>query len=110
MRDRMDVSIRFCADTDLPAILRIYNQAIENGVATWDEAPWTMAERQTWFAGHDASTPILVAQAADEVIGFAYLTFMSAKSGWRRIRTLSYGASGTSGVGPDAAGIPGGPM
>ena len=79
-------AIRPCRFEDLPAILRIYNNEIETGVATWDEAPWTIEQRQTWFAGHDASTPVLVAEAAGEVVGFAYLTLMSSKSGWRFTR------------------------
>ena len=80
------VTIRDCEARDLPALLRIYNEAIETGVATWDERPWTMAEREAWFAEHGASTPVLVAEADGEVVGFAYLSMMSAKSGWRFTR------------------------
>ncbi|MEP7217184.1 MAG: N-acetyltransferase family protein [Anaerolineaceae bacterium] len=81
-----ELRIRPCRTEDLPAILRIYNDEIETGVATWDEAPWTMEQREAWFAGHDVSTPVLVAESGGEVVGFAYLTFMSAKSGWRFTR------------------------
>lgn len=86
MDTALAVAIRDCTVADLPAILRIYNDEIETGVATWDELPWTMAQREAWFAGHDALTPVLVAEAEGEVVGFAYLTFMSAKSGWRFTR------------------------
>ena len=79
-------SIRPCRAGDLEAILRIYNEAIVTGVATWDEAPWTMAQREAWFAEHDELTPILVAELEGKVAGFAYLTYMSAKSGWRFTR------------------------
>ncbi len=81
-----EVCIRPCRVEDLPAILRIYNDEIATGVATWDEAPWTMEQREAWFAGHDDSTPVLVAESGGGVVGFAYLTFMSAKSGWRFTR------------------------
>ncbi|MEP6872330.1 MAG: N-acetyltransferase family protein [Anaerolineaceae bacterium] len=80
------LAIRRCRVEDLPAILRIYNDEIETGVSTWDEAPWTPEQREAWFAGHDDSTPVLVAESGGEVVGFAYLTFMSAKSGWRFTR------------------------
>lgn len=80
------VAIRPCRVEDLPAILRIYNDEIETGVATWDETPWTMQAREAWFAGHDDSTPVLIAESAGAVVGFAYLTMMSAKSGWRFTR------------------------
>ncbi|MEO6043967.1 MAG: N-acetyltransferase family protein [Tepidiformaceae bacterium] len=82
----LELRIRPCRTEDLPAILRIYNDEIETGVATWDETPWTIEQREAWFAGHDASTPVLVAESAGAVVGFAYLTFMSAKSGWRFTR------------------------
>jgi phosphinothricin acetyltransferase len=81
------VAIRRAHEGDLPAILRIYNDEILAGTATWDEAPWTMARRREWFAGHDDLTPVLVAEAANgDVAGFAYLSRMSDKAGWRFTR------------------------
>ena len=71
---------------DLPAIHRIYNHEILTGTATWDEEPWTMEHRRAWFAEHDASTPVLVAECDGVVAGFAYLSKMSQKSGWRFTR------------------------
>ncbi|MGE3073122.1 MAG: N-acetyltransferase family protein [Dehalococcoidia bacterium] len=78
--------IRQAVEGDLEAINRIYNLEIETGLATWDLEPWTLDERRTWFAGHDALTPILVAEVAGEIAGFAYVTLMSAKKGWRFTR------------------------
>jgi phosphinothricin acetyltransferase len=79
--------VRPATAADLPAINRIYNEEIETGTATWDEDPWTMDQREAWFASHDATQPVLVAQAAaGDVAGFAYLSLMSAKSGWRFTR------------------------
>lgn len=81
------VYIRPATADDLPAINRIYNDEIRTGTATWDEDPWTMAQREAWFAGHDATQPVLVAQAPNgDVAGFAYLSLVSAKSGWRFTR------------------------
>jgi phosphinothricin acetyltransferase len=78
------IIVRPATEADLPAILRIYNDEIATGTATWDEAPWTLEQRRTWFATHDDSQPVLIAETADgEVAGFAYLTLMSSKSGWR---------------------------
>ncbi len=78
-------AIRFATEGDLPGILRIYNDAIVTGVATWDEEPWTMERRREWWAEHqaDALTPVIVAEADGEVAGMAYLSRMSQKSGWR---------------------------
>ena len=82
-----DITIRHATHADLPDILRIYNDEIDTGTATWDEEPWTMEQREAWFAGHDESQPVLIAEApGGEVAGFAYLTLMSTKSGWRYTR------------------------
>lgn len=80
------LAIRPARETDLPAILHIYNDAILGGVATWDEAPWTMQQRREWFAHHDETQPVLVAESEAHVAGFAYLTQMSTRSGWRFTR------------------------
>lgn len=78
--------IRPATDADLEAIQAIYNHAIETSVATWDEEPWSMEKRLAWFQDHDASEPILVAEIEGEVAGFAGLSRMSQKSGWRFTR------------------------
>jgi phosphinothricin acetyltransferase len=81
------VTIRKGREADLAAILRIYNDEILTGTATWDEAPWTMERRRAWFAEHDELTPVLIAETPEgEVAGFAYLSRMSEKSGWRFAR------------------------
>ena len=84
--EQPEISIRPARLDDLPAINRIYNLEIAEGTATWDTAPWSIEQRQAWFAGHDDLTPILVAEHAGEVIGFAYATMMSSKHGWRFTR------------------------
>lgn len=86
MKTATSVAIRPARESDLPDILRIYNDAIANGVATWDEAPWTMDQRREWFEHHDDTQPVLVAETEGQFAGFAYLTLMSAKSGWRFTR------------------------
>jgi L-amino acid N-acyltransferase YncA len=80
------VTVRRAHEGDLPDILRIYNDEILTGTATWDEEPWTLERRQAWFKEHDASTPVLIAEVDGMVAGFAYLTRMSEKSGWRFTR------------------------
>jgi phosphinothricin acetyltransferase len=82
----MDVRIRLATEADLDGIQRIYNQAILETTATWDEAPWTMAQRREWFAEHEGDCPVLVAEGPAGVIGFAGLSLMSKKSGWRFTR------------------------
>ncbi|MBG6524031.1 L-methionine sulfoximine N-acetyltransferase [Pseudomonas aeruginosa] len=69
----MSASIRDAGVADLPGILAIYNDAVGNTTAIWNETPVDLANRQAWFdtrarQGH----PILVASdAAGEVLGYA---------------------------------------
>ena len=82
----LELTIRPACEGDLEAINGIYNPEIEHGLATWDLEPWTMEQRRAWFAEHDDLTPVLVAESAGEVVGFAYVTFVSKKKGWRFTR------------------------
>jgi phosphinothricin acetyltransferase len=83
MGDTPAITVRKAREGDLEAILRIYNREIETGTATWDEVPWTMEKRRAWWSTHGEITPVLVAEADGECVGFAYLSLMSDKSGWR---------------------------
>ena len=79
-------TVRRATEADLEAINRIYNLEIQEGTATWDLEPWTIEQRRAWFKGHDELTPVLVAEQDGEVAGFAYVTLVSAKAGWRFTR------------------------
>lgn len=76
--------IREAQAGDLEAINAIYNREVLEGVATWDEQPWSAEARAAWFAertrGGDA---VLVAERAGSVMGFGYLSPYRARSGWR---------------------------
>ena len=83
------VQVRPANEGDLEAIDRIYNHAILTTTATWDEEPWPMERRRAWWEEHRApgpEQPVLAAQSRGVVVGFAYLTLMSQKSGWRFTR------------------------
>ena len=56
-------TIRTAAFSDLPEIVAIYNEAVEQRFATADLEPVTVEQRRTWFQEHDpASLPIYVAE------------------------------------------------
>ena len=62
--------IRIARESDLPAILAIFNHAIETSISIWIDTPVTLKERQLWFASRQADGfPIFVAEE-NEVIGF----------------------------------------
>jgi phosphinothricin acetyltransferase len=65
--------IRDALDTDLPAILAIFNDAVLNTTAIWLDSPVDLANRQSWLdARRQQGYPVLVAVDADDrVLGYA---------------------------------------
>ncbi len=64
--------IRDATQHDLPAIRAIYNDAVLNTTAIWNEQPVDLGNRQAWFsARHAQGYPILVSVENDEVTGYA---------------------------------------
>lgn len=64
--------IRDATQHDLPAIRDIYNDAVLNTTAIWNEQPVDLGNRQAWFsARHAQGYPILVAVENGEVTGYA---------------------------------------
>jgi len=65
--------LRDARPADLPGIRDIYNDAVLNTTAIWNEQQVDVANRQAWYdARHAQGYPILVAAGpADEVLGYA---------------------------------------
>ena len=82
------ITIRTATAGDVAAINALYNYEIVNGVASFDEVEWPLERRRAWFKVHQSgSQPVLVAEdAGGEVIGFASLTLLSDKTGYRFTR------------------------
>lgn len=80
------IAVRDAIAADLDGINRIYNHAILTSTATWDEEPWSISKRVDWFYEHGPLTPVLVLEVEGAVSGFACLSLMSQKSGWRFTR------------------------
>ena len=68
----MSYEIRDALPTDVPGILDIYNDAVLNTTAIWNENPVDLGNRQTWFeARAQQGYPILVATDETGVLGYA---------------------------------------
>ena len=69
----MTYHIRDAVHADLPAIRDIYNDAVLNTTANWNEQAVDLANRQAWFNARQAQAyPILVIVDADNmVLGYA---------------------------------------
>lgn len=67
--------IRTAQESDIPALLEIYNHAVVHSVATFDLEPLTLADWQAWYARHNVGNhPLLVAEAGGTVAGYACLS------------------------------------
>lgn len=66
--------IRQATLQDVAAMVSIYNHAVEHTTATYDDAPYTIEQRFTWFErlAH-AGMPIFVFEEEDQVLGYAAL-------------------------------------
>ncbi|KPW18774.1 GCN5-related N-acetyltransferase [Pseudomonas cannabina pv. alisalensis] len=69
----MQELIRDAQPEDLPGILAIYNDAVLNTTAIWNEQPVDLGNRQAWYASRQTQGyPILIAvDSAGEVLGYS---------------------------------------
>jgi len=67
------INIRPIAVSDLESIVRIYNQAIDEGQKTADTIPVSLVNRLDWYNQlQQTKLPALVAEIDDHVVGYAY--------------------------------------
>jgi phosphinothricin acetyltransferase len=88
---------------DAEAICRIYNQGIQDRVATLETELRTPEERRGWLAARGPRHPVIVAEAADgAVVGWGSLNVFNPREAYRHVADFSIyvdrGARGT-GVG-----------
>ena len=68
----MTIAIRDASDADLAAMLAIYNDAVLTTTAVYDYTPRQSEQQAAWFqAKREQSLPVLVAEDAGAVVGFA---------------------------------------
>ena len=66
------MNIRDAVEADLPAILAIYNDAVLNSTAIWNDTTVDLANRTAWLADRRSKRyPVLVAAKGGEVLGYA---------------------------------------
>jgi phosphinothricin acetyltransferase len=70
LNDRVPARLvaRLAVRADTPAIAAIYNQGIEDRVATFETEPRTVEQVEAWFGGRH---PVVVAEAEAQVVAFA---------------------------------------
>ena len=75
--------VRPATEEDLPGILEIYNDAILNTIATFDNEPQSLEEKREWLRDSAGPYVVLVAERAGHVVGWASLRRFRAKLAYR---------------------------
>jgi L-amino acid N-acyltransferase len=76
--------IRPAIESDVPAILNIYNQIVATSTAIYNDQPVTLDDRLTWFHSRTRSGhPILVAEVEEKVAGYASFGDFRSWPGYR---------------------------
>lgn len=83
------IAVRAAAQDDLPDVLAIYNQGIEDRIATLEEHPKDMAYMAEWFASRTGRYGVLVAEADGAVVGWADLHPYSHRRAYAGVGELS---------------------
>ena len=84
--------IRLACQEDLPAIVEIYNQAIQTRQSTGDLEPVQVEDRMAWFREHlPGKYPIYVAEEEGDVVGWCSLSaYRPGRAAFRFTAEISY--------------------
>lgn len=81
--------VRRASDADVEALRRIYNQGIEDRIATLDVDPKTREGIAEWWEQHTGRFAVLVAVVKEHVVGWASLNRFSHRCAHADIADLS---------------------
>ncbi len=81
--------IRAAVEADLPAVTEIYNQAVLRATGTFDTEPKTLEQQRDWYTRHGASHPVIIAEEAGRVVGWASMSPYSDRCAYARTAEVS---------------------
>ncbi|MBM6617067.1 N-acetyltransferase [Bacillus sp. RD4P76] len=81
--------IREAVSKDLTSILTIYNQGIEDRIATLETEQKDQQYMMKWFSKHQNRYKVLVAEIEDIIVGWASLNPYNARDAYRGVADLS---------------------
>jgi L-amino acid N-acyltransferase YncA len=85
-----DLSVRPATPGDAAAICAIYNQGIEDRVATLETELRTPDERREWLTARGVRHPVVVAEsAAEQVVGWASLNRFNPRPAYDHVADIS---------------------
>lgn len=86
----MTIEMRDATPDDLPGIMEIYNDAVLNTTAIWNDVLVDLENRKEWFkARKDRGFPVIVAVRDGSVVGYASYGDWRAFDGYRHTREHS---------------------
>ncbi|MEK3715314.1 arsinothricin resistance N-acetyltransferase ArsN1 family A [Paenibacillus sp. FSL R7-0333] len=83
------LTVRQAKPTDIKSVLRIYNQGIEDRIATLETEMKDLSYMEAWFNDHQDRFSVLVAEREGEVIGWASLNPYSHRCAYNGVADLS---------------------
>jgi phosphinothricin acetyltransferase len=84
-----EIRLRDATRADVPSICTIHNQGIEDRLATLDVDPHALDQQMDWFHRHGPRHPVIVAESAGALIGWASLNQFSPRPAYRFVADLS---------------------
>ena len=83
------VKIRKAKLKDLEGITKIYNEAIQKTVATFDTEIKSLQEQKIWVEDHGSKNPIMVAEQNKIIVGWASLSKWSDRCAYSDTAEIS---------------------
>ncbi len=84
-----DITLRFATLEDAAAIAAIYNQGIEDRIATLETELRSADERRQWMAARGSRHPVIVAVQEGSVIGWGSLNPFNPRPAYDHVADLS---------------------
>ncbi len=84
-----EIRIRPATDGDAGAIATIYNQGIEDRIATLETELRTRDERRQWLAARSPRHPVIVAETGGRVVGWGSLNVFNARKAYEYVADFS---------------------
>jgi L-amino acid N-acyltransferase YncA len=84
-----EILTRFATANDAVAVCAIYNQGIEERIATLETELRSPEERRRWMAARGSRHPVIVAEQAGSVIGWASLNIFNPRPAYEHVADLS---------------------
>ena len=83
------MTIRFASLDDAPAICTIYNQGIEDRVATLETEQRDPEERRRWLGSRGTRYPVVVAESGGQIVAWASLNSFNPRHCYDHVADIS---------------------